>query len=496
MTARELLRTFKRAAMVVAPSDSRLDRRWAIGMPPLLLALCLVLALVSGGCHLARETANLPAQMVTAVVPGAKPASSYQLDPAVLQAELLRFADDFSGRTAVGLDEYARRATTPDAQLEVLNWRLSINSAIMGIATGANPTANLMDFLALSSLIRVFVEQRSTNVEPAGAFDPWLENCRALETNAWKMAGKILTVEQQTEYRAAVQNWLAQNSQAGAGFLRRPQDLASGIRESGTQNSRPGSVFGLVGLDPTAGLDPAVREITRTRIFAERALYAVERMPFLLRWQTELLAGQLLRQDQVTNALASTERLSRAAESASQTAATLPDRLTSERKAIVDALEAQEGKLRDLSAEAGRTLAAGEKMSTSLNTTITNFDALMKRFGVGEPSTTPPNTNSTPFNILDYARTAEQIALMAGQLDSLIKDTTGTLDAPALDKRIADLNALSARARGDAKSVLNHAFLLAGALVLLVFACAVAYRRCLPRGISAPLTARLPESKV
>jgi len=43
------------------------------------------------------------------------------------------------------------------------------------------------------------------------------------------------------------------------------------------------------------------------------------------------------------------------------------------------------------------------------------------------------NTNSTPFNILDYARTAEQIAVMAGQLDALIKDTTGTLDTPALD---------------------------------------------------------------
>jgi hypothetical protein len=51
------------------------------------------------------------------------------------------------------------------------------------------------------------------------------------------------------------------------------------------------------------------------------------------------------------------------------------------------------------------------------------------------------------------------------------------MDSPALDKRIASLSDLSARAKADARSVLNHAFLLAGGLVLLIFASAVAYRR-------------------
>jgi len=214
-------------------------------------------------------------------------------------------------------------------------------------------------------------------------------------------------------------------------------------------------------------------------------LFAAERLPFLLRWQTELLAEQLLSEEQLTNALASAERLSRAAESASQTAALLPDRLGAERKAILDALDAQEGRLRDLSAEVGRTLASGEKMSTSLNTTIISFDALMKRFGVGEPSTSPPDTNSQPFNILDYGRSAGQIGAMAQQLDALIKDASGTVAAPALDRRIAELNALSARARADGKSVLNHAFLLLAGLVLLIFLCAAVLRQLPQRGADA-----------
>jgi len=450
------------------------------------VALCLVFALASGGCHFAQKTADLSMQMVTAVVPGGQSGKSAQIDPALLQSELLRYADDFAGRTSVGLDEYARRVNTPEAKLNALIWRISLNSSVLGIATGANPTANLIDFLSLSSLMRACLEQRATNVVPPGAFDRWLESSRVLETNAWKVAETVLTAEQQAEFRGAIQKWLAQNSHLDMGFFRRPQDLAASIRQSGEKGNQSGSVFSLVGLDPTAGLDPAVREITRTRIFAERALYAVERMPFLLNWQAELLVQQLLNQERVTNTLASVDRLSGAVDSASQAATALAERFSLERKAIIDALDSREGKLRDLSGDVTKTLVAGEKMSSSVNTTLITFDSLMKRFGVGEPATTPPDTNSPPFNILDYARTAERIAVMAGQLDALIKDTTGTVDTPALDKRIADLNALSGRAKGDAKSVLNHGFLLVGGLVLLTFVCALAYRRLAPRGASAP----------
>jgi hypothetical protein len=294
----------------------------------------------------------------------------------------------------------------------------------------------------------------------------------------------VLTAKQQGEFRAAIQAWRAQNAGLSISFFARPQDVASAVRQSGQQESQPGSVFSLVGLDPTSGLDPAVREITRTRLLAERALFAAERMPILVRWNVESLAVQLLRQEQLTNALASAERLSRAAESASQTAALLPERLTAERIAILNALDAQEGRLGELSVEVSRTLAAGEKMSDSLNTTLASFDGLMKRFGVGEPPRAPPKTNSPPFNILDYAHTAGQVATMAQEVDVLLKDAGGTLDTPALDKRLAELSALSGRARADAQGVLNHGFLLAAGLVLFSFACAFGYRRLLPPNAS------------
>jgi hypothetical protein len=231
------------------------------------------------------------------------------------------------------------------------------------------------------------------------------------------------------------------------------------------------SVFNLTALDPLSGLDPAVREITETRLFAARALFTIQRMPWLVRWQSELLLLDATGQPQITQALKdatslseSVDRASKAAEAISQTAATLPGQIAEERKAIVAALNAQEGQINTM-------LESGTEFSTSLNTTIGTFDALMKRFGVGEPETNPvpAEAEGPPFNILDYAKTADQITAMAKELTVVINDLNSSLDSPALDR-------LSNQTTNDARGLLNHIFLLAASLVVLVFVCALIYR--------------------
>jgi hypothetical protein len=442
------------------------------------------------GCRVVEQSARIPVTAMKAVTPQSK---SGRPDPAALQAELQRYSDQFLGRTVAALDDYARSVGTLEARKQALEWKVSAGSAVVSIVSGPNPTANLVDFLALATIIRTALEEWVKSAQ-GKALEPWLDTSRALETNAWELANGILKSEQQQELRDSIGQWWQSNPTTRNAFFTRPQEFSTLIRQTGEKTARPGSVFALVGLDPTAGLDPAVREVTRTRLFAERAMYTAQRMPFLLRWQIELLTEQLLQGPQLAAVLTnvprlteSADRLSRATESVSQTAAQLPERVTAERKAILEALATQEGRLRELSVEVSRTLTAGEKMSTSLNATIISFDALMKRFGVGEPDPHPaPDTNSPPFNILDYARTADQLTLMAKELDVLIKDAGHTLDSPALNQRLKDLGVLSDRAKADAKSVLNHAFILGACLILLTFACLLAYRRLAPRGANAP----------
>lgn len=436
------------------------DRQFRRGTFLLLLALCVT---AGNGCR-----------TVTSVVPGM---GSSQPDPAVVQAEVLRYADAFTSQSSAAMDDYARRVDTPEAQIQTLNWKVLLGNSVLGIATGPNPTANLLDLVSLATLTRHSLELQASNAVPPGAFDTWLDKSRALETNAWRLAAAVLTTDQQTKLREAIEQWRVQNPADSAVYYSRPLVLSSLISQTKQKGDQPGSIFSIGNLDPLGGLDPAVREVTRTRLFAERAMFAIQRMPLLTRWQIQLLSDQFLNQNQVTQALQSADRVSRATESMSQTAAQLPEQIAAERKAILDALDTQEGQLRGLSAQVGQTLTDGDKMSTSLNTTLITFSALMKQFGVGEPSTNAPDTNSPPFNILDYAHTADQIAAASVQLDALVKDLGSTLDSPALDKRIADLNVLAERTQNSAKSILNHAFLLAAGLVFLTFACAVVYRK-------------------
>jgi hypothetical protein len=438
------------------------------------LPLLAFFALLTGGCTAVKNTAALPVNAVEAMT-GNK---QTQIDPAALQNEVIRYADDFSSRTTTALDDYASRLSDPKARLEALKWKISLNSVAVGIASGPNPVAGLLDFVTLSTIVHEAVKDSAPKVVPPGALDSWLDTSASLDSNAWALARTVFTTNQLSQIRTAIAQARATNAALGSSFFARPQELATIIRTSREkQQDQPGSVFSFVGLDPTAGLDPAIREVTRTRLFAERALFAAERAPFLLRWQMEYLTIELLRQEQVTSTLDSLERLSKAAETTSQTVAILPDRIADERKAILDALHAQESKLSDLTAQVNQALISADKMSTSLNTTLTTFNGLMKLFGVGEPSSSPPSTNSQPFNILDYGKTAEQIGLMSEQLDKLFKDTSGTVDSPALDKRIASLSALAEKTKADAKSVLNHAFLLLAALIIITFACAAAYRK-------------------
>jgi len=456
-----------------------------MSLPRPHLVLILLLMFVLGGCKVVEETTKLPMQGMRAVMPGGK---AGPMDPVALQVAIQRYADEFTYQSASALDEYARRAGTEDARDQALSWKLAAASSSYSIASGPSPTANLLDFVCLASLTKAVLEEHWVKSPGGEAFQPWLDSSRQLETNVWQMAKEVFTPGQLTELHAAIRQWREDNPSARTAFFARPYEITQLIRkhiEKGNKTEE-GGLLSFVGLDPTASLDPAVREVTRTRMFAERAMFTAQRAPSLLRWQVEVLTAQLLRGPQIAGVLTnfssvteSVDRLSRATESASKTVAALPDRITAERQAVLAALETQEGRLRELAAEVGRTLGAADKMSTSLTTTLTTFDALMKRFGVGEPVTNaaPQNTNAPPFNILDYARTAERLTEMARELDTLIKDAGNTLDSPALTKRAQELGAVAARARDDAKSVLNHAFALAVALVVSAFLCALLYRR-------------------
>jgi len=432
-----------------------------------IAALLLVGVLgLTPGCSLLRA----PTNVVNAVVPGK---SSIQADLVDEQIQLQRFADDSLARTGQALDECVDHLGTDTGRAEVLRLKLVNGSSLISVVSGPNPSANLLDLASVTVLTRMSVQDYWTKRPNGAAFQPWLDVSRVLESNVWVLAARFIKPDQVNELRLGINQWYARTPEVRTAFFARPQEFASMVRAT-KEGAEGNSVFNLVNLDPTAGLDPAIREVTRTRLFAERAMFTMQRMPFLLRLQTELLAYELAAQPSVQLVLSNSSQLSesanrigRTAESIGQSVAQLPDRLTAERKEILASLDVQSSKLQELVAGVDRALVSGEKLSSSLTITVTNVDALMKRFGAGEPNTNapPPATNVTPFNILDYAKTADQIGNAVKELNSLVG---------SINQNAPELQRLSRETGTDLQKVVDHGFWLALILIVVLLGGAVA----------------------
>ena len=130
--------------------------------------------------------------------------------------------------------------------------------------------------------------------------------------------------------------------------------------------------------------------------------------------------------------------------------------------------------------EAHQTLAAGSQMSDSLNTTLTTFDALMKRFGVGETNDSgpppPPATNAEPFRIQDYTATAAQLEVTARQLTELILALDQTIASTNLAQLAAQVGPAVQQAQTGGREIVNYAFWKGILLIVILLVAALIYR--------------------
>jgi hypothetical protein len=447
--------------------------------PALVLACAFLLAL-----PLAARGASQSSQPVAA----AKGPSL--ADPVALQQELFRFGDEFSTRIYLGIDRL-RVDGKPLARGEVLRWKISLGTNICSIATGPSAVADLLDMTVLVSVTRAAVEDYWQPKMFGESAQPLLDSCRGAEAEIWRIAASILNSKQQAELHQVIAQWthdnpIAANIQAARalGFVGQVGTAEAGGKEM------PGSIFGLLKLDPLAGMDPAVREIAQTRLLAERGLYVTQKMPQLLQWQMELLGVNATELPAVQQLVANTTQLTAAVDRVSHVAEQLPATVDKQREEIVKALGAQETQLTPLVASVNQTLGTGKDLSNSLNATIVSLDALMKRFGVGEPKPPappgPPPPPGEPFHIEDYTRSAAQLAATAKQLTELINALNQTADPANVARLSAQVTPVVQQAQTSGKELVNYAFWRAILFLVAVLAAALVYRfaagRVAPRG--------------
>jgi hypothetical protein len=438
---------------------------------PVLMVLLLIVVLVGGGtgCGLLRTTAELPGRAVNTVVPGqpTKPAA----DPVELQQTLLRFADQFSAQTTAGIDRL-RQGTNALNPAEVLRIKLACATETASIVTGPNAFASLLDMTAFVTAMRISLEQHwQPNIYGESA-NMLLETCRRGETDIWGVASNALTSAQQQLLRTTIETWHKNNPQPTSILGARALELSTQFkRQEKTGADSSGNVFGLLMLDPFAGMDPAVREIAQTRLLAERALFLVGRMPTIVRWQTELLSLNATDTPTVRQLVTNSTEISDSIERFAAVAEKLPDLVSTEREEIVKALESQEQEVTGL-------LTNTTRASDSLNATLKTLDALMQRFGVGETNkeAATPATNAEPFRIQDYTATAAQLEATARQLTELITTLDRTLGSTNLEALTRQVAPAAEKVEASGRAVVDYAFWKGLLLILTVLLAALAYR--------------------
>ena len=176
--------------------------RWLGGTS--LLFLVLILA----GCSMVKISSSPTQAQMDSRQLTSQPAGPVTF--AVLQAQVMRFADSYAATVAQACDEVNAKATNSEIRLAALRWKLGQATSIFTDATGQNPAVNALDMLVLVTMARMVTEDYG--VESYGqAIEPLLAMHRAQETNAWILAEGVLKPSQENELRDLIKEWRQKN---------------------------------------------------------------------------------------------------------------------------------------------------------------------------------------------------------------------------------------------------------------------------------------------
>lgn len=430
--------------------------------------LILLVWLISvAGCTLIQRTFEMPANAARSIFAGGQ---TKPVDPVALQNDLLQFADTFITSVSQSLEHLKKPDGSAINRFDQVKLKSRLTTDMLALVSGSNQVGNLVETLVYVESLRISIESywlpSANNIDEL----PLLNVLRQREANLREIARDVLTPAQVAQLQLAIEDWRQSRKATPfdlgtfASFTLVNEVIAN--TESKTASSST-NVFALLDLDPLAGLDPAARELTETRLFGERALFLAKRMPQLMEYQMELLTMRTSDTPEVQKMISASTQIASAADRVSHTFSLFPELLRSEHDQWVRDFRSERQGLLALTQQAEKVTSGSARTAEATERAIKTFNQLLEQI-----HQRPEKPDARPFDIREYTDAASRIDAMSQRITGLLLELQKSMDG--LDtKKMADLtDAVTAQAQQRTEAMVDYT--TRRGLVFVLLACLIA----------------------
>jgi hypothetical protein len=250
-----------------------------------------------------------------------------------LRHEIMRFA----GRSAEQVDDayfkLEEHFQTPKARRAALENSSAYVTSSLDIAIGPNPEANMLDMVVLVTLSRIVVEEYWVPKVFGDEAKILVEVFRRQEADIWSIAAKVLTPPQQQELRDLIRQYRDRDPDRVFVEATRFGDFAGKMGESELAKAQEGTGF--------LGVKGVTREVSETRMLAERAMFYAQRVPWIVRGMVRLLLLDVAQTPEINQVMKDTGTLAKAMHQTAKMTEELPELITEQRDQIMKQVTAE-----------------------------------------------------------------------------------------------------------------------------------------------------------
>jgi hypothetical protein len=380
------------------------------------------------------DAADRSADVILPGVTGEETATRL-LTASLLQSELLAFADRYLEAVAEATDWGADHVPDAKARAAFRQTKVVYVTAAVTTVTEPDPLRVLRDLLVMLRLQRMVWEEADISWAGPEATARMQETLATLETQLVTLARRVFPAEAIEIVHELTAEWRAANPERRYIAFVRFHDLGdSELRHRFEQHVSSGGL-----LAPVAEASQEIHEIRRV---AERAVFLANHMPMLVEWQAEGLIYHALRLPETQGLLGDIDRFAGTAEDVAGQLATLPERVASERQALLENLARllhdqrtatieelartiraeREGAFQAINASAGRLLPLAEQLAataTGMRETMTLIAELR-----GDASDEP-----SELSLDEVAAVVERMILLTSETSGLLRSVQSLVSA-------------------------------------------------------------------